>query len=68
MVRNLTKEAPFGEVVSPAQLHRELTLSLSVQQQLNAQLLTTMSWAFRLGAFLLVVQILATVAARVLTS
>lgn len=63
-VRNLT----LPNVPGPTALRRELTVSLASQQMVAASYIARLSRAFRIGAGALIVQLVATVAARFLTT
>lgn len=61
-VSNLTGELPMAT----AELQREFITSMAVRQQTMAQYTLSLSRAFRVGASALIVQLAATVAARIL--
>ncbi|ADB54260.1 hypothetical protein [Conexibacter woesei] len=68
MVMDLTRGSEESGSVTTSGMRRELIMSMASHQHLNAQRLTRVSRAFRTGALVLVVQLLSTVAARVLAS
>lgn len=68
LVRFLTEHRLLGEPDGSSEFRRVLTVSLATQQRLLAQRITTVSRAFRIGLVSLVMQLAATVAARILTS
>lgn len=68
LVRSLTSRQLAGEFDDTAPLIRLLTSNLADHQQLIARRTAVVSSAFRVGAIALMVQLAATVAARILTT
>lgn len=68
LVRSLTLRQLVGAVEDTAPLVRLLTSNLADHQQLIARRTAIVSSAFRVGAIALMVQLAATVAARILTT